>query len=247
MRNADTVLTIIRERGQKQLPLERIYRLLYNKELYLRAYARLYPNKGAMTRGMTTETVDKMSQAKIERLIDAIRHERYSWTPTKRISIPKKNKKLRPLGLPTWSDKLLQEVLRSILEAFYEPQFSAHSHGFRPERGCHSALITVDRSWQGTKWFLEGDIRGCFDHIDHDILMGILREKIKDNRFLRLIENMLKAGYCEEWKYQPTLSGTPQGGIVSPILSNIYLDKLDKFVEQSIIPEHTRGQRRAEN
>ncbi len=162
MRNADTVLTIIRERGQKQLPLERIYRLLYNKELYLRAYARLYPNKGAMTRGITTETVDKMSQAKIERLIDAIRHERFSWTPTKRISIPKKNKKLRPLGLPTWSDKLLQEVLRSILEAYYEPQFSSHSHGFRPERGCHSALTEIQQQWTGTRWLIEARRVGAY-------------------------------------------------------------------------------------
>jgi group II intron reverse transcriptase/maturase len=224
-----------------------VYRQLYNPNLYLLAYSRISKNDGALTPGITKETADGMSMKKIEAIIEQLRYERFRWTPVRRVEIPKKNGKKRPLGLPTWTDKLVQEVIRLILEAFYEPQFSTSSHGFRPGRGCDSALTTIDRTWQGMKWFLEGDIRGCFDHIDHDILMEILREKIKDNRFLRLIENLLKAGYCEEWSYRPTLSGTPQGGIVSPILSNIYLDQLDKFVEQTLIPEYTRGQRRAEN
>jgi group II intron reverse transcriptase/maturase len=247
MRNAETVLTIIRERGKKHLPLERIYRLLYNKELYLRAYARLYPNDGAMTRGITTETVDAMSQAKIEQLIDDIRHERFSWTPVKRIYIPKKNGKLRPLGIPTWSDKLLQEVLRSILEAYYEPQFSPRSHGFRPGRGCHSALTEIQQQWTGTRWFIEGDIARYFDTINHELLMKILGEHIHDNRFLQLICNLLQAGYMEEWAYHTTLSGTPQGGVISPLLSNIYLNKFDQYVEKVLVPEYTQGDRRREN
>jgi retron-type reverse transcriptase len=164
MRNAETVLTIIRKRGQQGLPLEDIYRQLYNPTLYLRAYAKLYPNQGAMTPGTTTETVDGMSLKKIEQLIDEIRHERYRWTPVRRVYIPKKNGKKRPLGMPTWKDKLLQEVLRSILDAYYEPQMSEHSHGFRPERGCHTALREIRTSWTGTRWFLEGDIAGYFDH-----------------------------------------------------------------------------------
>ncbi|GET38416.1 reverse transcriptase/maturase family protein [Microseira wollei] len=200
-----------------------------------------------MTRGITEETADGMSVKKIEILIEDIRYQRFRWTPVRRVNIPKKNGKTRRLGVPTWIDKLVQEVVRSMLEAYYEPQFSDSSHGLEPERGCHTALTTIDRTWQGTKWFIEGDIRGCFDNIDHKILMSILREKIKDNRFLRLMENLLKAGYCEQWKYHYTLSGTPQGAIVSPILANIYLDKLDKFVWESLIPEYTRGQRRAEN
>jgi len=248
MRTAETVLQVIRDRGKRGLLLEEdVYRQLYNPNLYLLAYSRIYKNDGALTQGVTKETADGMSMKKIETIIEQLRYERFRWTPVRRVEIPKKNGKKRPLGIPTWTDKLVQEVIRLILEAFYEPQFSTSSHGFRPNRGCHSALTTIDRTWQGTKWFLEGDIRGCFDSIDHDILMEILREKIKDNRFLRLIENLLKAGYCEEWNYRPTLSGTPQGGIVSPILSNIYLDQLDTFVEQTLIPEHTRGQRRAEN
>ena len=169
-----------------------------------------------MTRGATEETVDAMSMERIQGIIELLRHERYRWTPVRRVLIPKGNGKLRPLGIPSWSDKLLQEVMRSLLNAYYEPQFSDNSHGFRPERGCHTALRDVYRFWTGTKWFIEGDIKGCFDNIDHSILMSILREKIQDGRFLTLVEDLLKAGYLEEWKYRPTLSGTPQGGIITP-------------------------------
>jgi group II intron reverse transcriptase/maturase len=247
MRNAETILNVIQDRSYRGLPVDDVYRQLFNPNLYLLAYSRIYKNDGAMTRGVTKETADGMSLKKIENLIEDIRYERFRWTPVRRINIPKKNGKTRPLGIPTWKDKLVQEVIRLILSAYYEPQFSNSSHGFRQERGCHTALTIIDRTWQGTKWFIEGDIRGCFDNIDHQILMSILREKILDNRFLRLIENLLKAGYCEQWKYHSTFSGTPQGAIVSPILANIYLDKFDKFIEQTLIPEYTRGKKRAEN
>ena len=163
MRDAATVLGIIHERGKRGLPLEDLYRQLYNPALYLHAYARLYANQGAMTRGATDETVDGMSREKIVALIDALRHERYRWTPVRRIYIPKRNGKLRPLGMPTWSDKLLQEVLRMLLEAYFEPQFSPHAHGFRPGRGCHTALREIQHHWTSTKWFIEGDIAACFD------------------------------------------------------------------------------------
>ncbi|HXH22598.1 MAG TPA: reverse transcriptase domain-containing protein [Dehalococcoidia bacterium] len=248
MRNAETILGIIRERGKQGLPLENIYRLLYNRDLYLRAYARLYRNEGAMTRGATTETVDGMSLAKIDKLIDDVRRERHRWTPVRRVYIEKKrSKKKRPLGLPTWSDKLLQEVLRSLLEAYYEPQFSDHSHGFRPNRGCHTALREVERQWTGTRWFVEGDIAQYFDSIDHEVLLATLSEKIHDSRFLRLIRHLLQAGYVEQWVYGKTLSGTPQGGVISPLLANIYLDKLDTYVEQVLIPAYTRGTLRRGN
>jgi len=248
MRNAEAALHVIRESGKRGLPLEDdLYRQLYNPSLYLDAYSRIYRNKGATTSGSTDETVDGMSLKKIERIIEQVRHERYRWTPVRRVEIPKKNGKTRPLGIPTWSDKLLQEVIRMILEAYYEPQFSNTSHGFRPNRGCHTALNSIYQHWDGTKWFIEGDIRGCFDNIDHETMMSILREKIKDNRFLRLMENLLKAGYLEQWTYHPTLSGVPQGGIVSPILSNIYLDKLDKFVEHTLLPAYTSGDKRQDN
>lgn len=247
MRTAETVLSIIRERGQRGLPLEGLYRLLYNTDLYLRAYGKLYANTGAMTPGATAETVDGMSLAKIDSIIKALRQERYLWTPVRRTYRPKGNGKQRPLGISTWSDKLLQEVIRSLLEAYYEPQFSTHSHGFRAGYGCHTALLEITRCWRGVKWFIEGDISACFDRIDHTVLLDVLRERIHDNRFIRLISNLLTAGYLEEWYYNTTFSGVPQGGIVSPILSNLVLDRLDKFVEDTLIPVYTRGQRRKAN
>jgi group II intron reverse transcriptase/maturase len=244
MRNAETVLGIIRDRGKRGLILEDVYRQLFNPDLYLRAYGRIYRNDGAMTRGATAETADGMSQEKIAAIIEQLRHERYRWTPVRRVYIPKANGRMRPLGVPTWSDKLLQEVIRSILEAYYEPQFLPLSHGFRPERGCHTALSQIRKTWVGTKWFIEGDIKGFFDNIDHEVMLSILREKVHDGRFIRLIGDLLRAGYLEDWSFRPTRSGTPQGGIVSPILSNIYLDRFDWFVQAELIPAHTRGARR---
>jgi len=205
--------------------------------MYLCAYARLYRNKGAMTPGTTGETVDSMSLDKIDRVIEAMRFERWTWPPSRRVYIDKPKGGKRPLGMPDWSPKVVQDVIRSILEAYYEPQFSRHSHGFRPKKGCHTALIDIHETWKGTKWFIEGDIKGCFDNIDRHTLMTILRENIHDNRFLRLIEGALKAGYCEEWTYHPSLSGSPQGGLASPLLSHLYMDRLDKFVAHTLLPE----------
>jgi group II intron reverse transcriptase/maturase len=247
MQNAETVLGVLRDRGRRGLPCNELYRQLFNPQLYLMAYGRLYSNHGAMTPGACGETVDGMSLAKIGRIIDALRHERFRFQPVKRVYIPKKSGKLRPLGLPSWSDKLVGEVMRLLLEAYYEPQFSGRSYGFRPGRGCHDALTQVAVSWTGTTWFIEGDISDCFGSLDHGILLGIVGEKIHDNRFLRLLRNMLQAGYLEDWEWNATLSGAPQGGVASPVLPNIYLDRLDKFAETVLIPEYTRGARRTPN
>jgi group II intron reverse transcriptase/maturase len=245
MQSAETVLGVLRERGRRRLPLEELYRQLFNPQLYLLAYGRIYANHGAMTPGATQETVDGMSLGKIERIIDALRHERYRFAPARRVYIPKKNGSRRPLGMTTWSDKIVGEVIRLLLEAYYEPTFSDRSHGFRPRRGCHTALREVADTWTGTTWFIEGDIADCFGSLDHDIMIRILSEKIYDNRFLRLIRSMLSAGYLEDWTWNATLSGAPQGSVVSPILSSLYLHKLDEFVETVLIPEYTRGDRRA--
>ena len=247
MQDAETVLGVLRERGRRGLPCEELYRQLYNVQLYLLAYGRIYSNQGAMTPGATPETADGMSMEKIRAIIEAMRHERYRFSPAQRKYIPKKNGKLRPLGLPTWSDKLVGEVVRLLLEAYYEPQFSDYSHGFRPGRGCHTALREIAETWTGTTWFVEGDISDCFGSLAHEIMVRILAEKIHDNRFLRLIRNMLKAGYLEDWRWNATLSGCPQGGVVSPVLSNIYLHKLDEYIETVLIPQHTQGSRRRDN
>ncbi|HEX6481577.1 MAG TPA: reverse transcriptase domain-containing protein [Ktedonobacteraceae bacterium] len=248
MQDGRTVLAIISERGKKGLPLERVYRHLFNRDLYLMAYGKIYRNAGALTPGSTPETADDMSLRKIEAIIEAVRYERYRWTPTRRVYIEKPHStKKRPLSMPTWSDKLLQEVIRLILESYYEPQMSNCSHGFRPGKGCHTALQDIDRTWLGTTWYLEGDIQACFDSLDHQILLDTLAEKIRDGRFLRLIRGLLQAGYLEDWKYNATLSGAPQGGIVSPILSNIYLTKLDNYIEQTLIPAYTKGTKRQPN
>ncbi len=211
------------------------------------AYGKIYRNHGAMTKGATEETADGMSREKNATVIDAVRHERYQWSPARRIYIPKKDGRKRPLGIQSWSDKLLQEVVRLILDAYFEPQFSPHSHGFRPERGCHTALREIYHNWVGTVWFIEGDISKCFDALSHELVLSILRETIKDERFIRLISGLLKAGYLEDWRWNQTYSGSPQGSIVSPILANLYLDKLDKFVETVLIPEYTKGTKRKAN
>ena len=247
MQTAEVVLGVLRERGRKGLPLTQLYRQMFNKDLYLLAYGNIYSNKGAMTPGASEETADGMSEEKIDQIIGLMRHERYRFSPARRVYIPKKNGKLRPLGLPSWSDKLVGEVVRLLLEAYYEPGFSDLSHGFRERRGCHTALRKIHDTWTGTTWFIEGDISDCFGSLSHEILLGILAERIHDQRFLRLIRQMLEGGYLEDWEYHETLSGCPQGGVVSPILSNIYLHKLDEFIEQELIPQYTRGASRKDN
>jgi len=247
MQNAETATEILRARGRRGLPCDELYRQLFNPALFLMAWGRIYANKGAMTPGVNAETADGMSLAKIGRIIDALRHERYRFQPVKRVHIPKKNGGTRPLGLPSWSNKLVGEVVRILLEASCEPRFSGSSHGFRPGRGCHTALAEAEATWKGTTWFIEGDIRDCFGSLDHEVLLSILAEHIRDNRFLRLIRGMLRAGYLQDWRWNATLSGAPQGGVVSPVLSNIYLDRMDKFAETVLIPEYTRGTGRKAN
>jgi len=236
----------------------RLYRYLLRPDLYYEAYNNLYVNSGAATKGIDDDTADGFSEAKVASIIKSLTDETYQPKPVRRTYIEKQNGKMRPLGIPTFTDKLVQEVLRMILQAIYEPVFLDCSHGFRPSRSCHTALKSLKKEFNGARWFIEGDIKGCFDNIDHTVLVGLIKNKIKDTRLVKLIHKFMKAGYVEEWRYHGTYSGTPQGGIISPLLANIYLNELDKFVMKlksefdvyerhgKRTPEYTKAKRKCE-
>jgi group II intron reverse transcriptase/maturase len=247
MQKAEVVPGVLRERGRRGLPCEQLYRQMFNKDLYLMAYGNIYSSQGAMTPGASRETADGMSEDKIEHITGLMRREKYRFSPARRTYIPEKNGKLRPLGLPSWSGKLVCEVVRILLEAYCEPTFSSRSHGFRRGKGCHTALREISQTWTGTVWFIEGDISGCSGSPDHQVMLTILAEKIHDNRFLRLIRNMPEAASAEDREYHPAFSGCPQGSVVSPVLSNICLHKPGEFIEQKLIPHYTRGTARRRN
>jgi retron-type reverse transcriptase len=217
MTKAQNFIEIAHKLGQKQYELKKVYRRIQDRDLFLVAYGNIYANKGATTVGVDPQdTVDGMSLDRIEKIIEKLKNGIYQWQPARRVNIPKGKGKTRPIDVLVWSDKLLLEVIRMVLEAYYEPQFSEHSHGFRPDKGCHTALREIYVNWKGTKWFIEADIRGCFNNIDFNILLGIISRNIKDNRLSKLLREMLKAGYTEQWKYYTTYSGTPQGSGLTP-------------------------------
>jgi group II intron reverse transcriptase/maturase len=248
MQKAEQILQAIHKLGEQKRPLTRVYRALYSEDLYLAAYGKIYRNRGAMTPGTEDDTADGMSLKRIRASIEALRHERFRFKAVRRKEVPKKNGRgKRKLGLPNFTDKLVQEALRMLLEAYYEPRFRESSHGFRPNRGCHTALKRIKESFRASTWFIEGDIKGCFDNIDHETLMTILGRDIQDGRLLNLIRQGLKAGVMEDWEYHRSYSGTPQGGILSPLLANIYMNELDVFIEDVLIPRYTKGEERSEN
>lgn len=233
MRNPENVLGSLREHSTHTAYVyDRLYKNLYNPAFYLQAYQNIYANSGSMTPGVDGQTFDAMSMERIERLIAALRDESYHPNPSKRTYIPKKNGKVRPLGIPSVDDKLVQEVVRMLLESIYEGSFEDTSHGFRPGKSCHTALRQIQNRFTRCKWFVEGDIKAFFDNIDHNVMMNILSKRIRDERFLRLIRKFLNAGYMEDAQLHATYSGTPQGGIISPLLANIYLDQLDKYLAE---------------
>lgn len=248
MLSTQDYLTLVSDRSRRNLPLKRVYRNIRNENLFLTAYGNLYANDGALTPGSDpSDTIQGMSRQYITNIIEELKEGRYQWTPARATHRPKKKGGKRRLSMPGWKDKLLQEVLRLVLEAYYEAQFRDSSHGYRPGRGCHTALQHIQNNWTGTKWFIEGDIKGCFDNIDHEILLATIAEDIQDNRFIKLLRGMLEAGYMEKWDYHKTYSGTPQGGVLSPLLANIMLHKLDVFVEDVLIPKYTKGKLRQGN
>jgi len=246
MQPIHTLVEILQDRGQRRLPLERMYRHVCREDLLIEAYAKIGKNDGSTTPGVDGQTVDGMSLEKIRRVAQVLGNGESVWTPVRRVHIPKKSGGSRPLGIPSWSDRLVQQAIKFILEPYFEPQFSKYSFGFRPGLGCHHALHEVT-TWKATKWFIEGDISKCFDTVDHAVLMQILGEKLHDDRLLKLIRTMLEAGYMEDGKLGRTYSGTPQGGIASPLLANVYLDQLDQFVERELLPRYNRGKIRKVN
>lgn len=233
MRSPENVLESLKSKAcNENYKYQRLYRNLYNPQFYLLAYQRIQANPGNMTAGTDGKTIDGMGIKRINALIEKVRDFSYQPHPARRTYIPKANGKMRPLGIPSFDDKLIQEVVRLILESIYEPTFSDQSHGFRMGRSCHTALKYVQKYFTGTKWFVEGDIKGCFDNVDHHVLMHILRKRIADEHFIGLIWKFLKAGYMEDWSYHNTYSGTPQGSIISPILANIYMNELDNYMQE---------------
>ncbi len=248
MRNPDEVLEALRKNSKKcGYRFEDLYRNLYNVNFFLGAYAKIYAKEGNMTPGTDNQTIDGFSLDNIQRVIESLKNETYQPNPARREYITKKDgKNKRPLGIPSIYDQFVQEIIRAILEAIYEDNFSSNSHGFRPERSCHTALLQIKANYTEVKWWVEGDIKGFFDNIDHEILINLLRKRIKDEKFIRLIWKFLKAGYVEDFIFHKSYSGTPQGRIISPMLANIYLDELDKFVEQ-YIQNFDKGRKRADN
>ena len=247
LRNPQKVLSSLTNHSKDtNYQYERLYRILFNTEMYAVAYQKIYANEGNMTKGTDGATIDGMSLGRINSLILALKDESYQPNPSRRVYIPKKNGKKRPLGIPSFDDKLVQEVIRMILEAVYEDSFDESSHGFRPNRSCHTALLQIQKRFTGMKWFIEGDIKGFFDNIDHDVMLRILEKRIRDDRFLRLIRKFLNAGYLEDWQYHKTYSGTPQGGIISPILANIYLNEFDRYMKV-YIEKFNKGEERKRN
>jgi RNA-directed DNA polymerase len=231
-------------------PVKDVFNLMTNyPDLWMQAYLEIKANAGAVTPGIDDDTLDGFSEQRVARLIDRLRAGTYKPKPVRRTYIPKRNGKRRawrPLGIPGGNDKLVQSVVRLILERIYEPVFSEHSHGFRPGRSCHTALKEIQRNWTGVKWIIEADIKGFYDNIDHNRLIKALQTKIDDRKFIRLMWAMLKAGYMEEWVWHKTYSGVPQGGIVSPIMANVYLHELDTWVAAKI-KAFNQGKRRSPN
>ncbi|MES3708850.1 group II intron reverse transcriptase/nicotine-degrading enzyme NicA [Pseudomonas putida] len=220
---------------------DRIYRLMYKEDLYIAAYEKIKSKPGNMTPGQDGTTLDEFSIRTIRNIINKMKDESFTFRGARRVLIPKANGKTRPLSVAPPTDKVVQEVIRSILEAIYEPTFSNNSHGFRAGKSCHTALKQVRESWSGVTWVIEGDIKGCFDNISHSKLIDQLRLRIKDERFINLIRKALNAGYFENGAFFSATLGTPQGSIISPILANVFLDQLDRKVEQ-LIKDHHQGE-----
>lgn len=194
------------------------------------AWEEIRRNKGSMTPGVDKLTAEDIDLPRIRRLAERLRNGTYRPTAVRRTYIPKSTGKLRPLGIPSIEDRVAQQGLRMILEPIFEADFLPCSHGFRQGHSPHTALRDVARMYPRVSWVIEGDIVGCFDNIPHDGLLKAVARRIADEKVLSIVSAFLKAGYMENWQYHTTYSGTPQGGIISPLLCNIFLHQLDEHM-----------------
>lgn len=229
MKKSELILEVIAKntiKNNNEWKHEQLYRQLYNEDFYFLAYDLIKNNSGSIISGIDDKTIDGFNKNIIYELIEELKTEKYKPKPIKII----KNKK-KSIGIPTIKDRLLQKVCQLILESIYEPIMSKYSHGFRPDKSCHTALNQLINSSTGIKWWIEGDIENYFNSINHNILIEILRKKINDERFLNLIRKFLNAGVMKDFISENTYSGISIGGILSPILSNIYLNEFDKYME----------------
>ena len=240
---------------------KQLYRLLYSEELYVKAYDNLRGNRGAMTAGISGRhgTADGLNMDIIRKIIKSLKDKSYQPKPARRVYIPKANGKLRPLGMPDFKDKLVQECVKIILTCIYDsdanPTFLSSSFGFRKGLGCHHALETGYDKFKGCAWIIKADVKAFFDEVDHHVLVNLLERRIADQRFIHLIWKLLRCGYIENGQLHKPQKGTPQGGNVSPILANIYLHEFDLFIEKlksevgtTIIadPSYIKAQRKLE-
>jgi len=239
-------LTALGEISQKGKRLNGLFRLMENPILWFEAYANIYSNDGAITKGVDGSTLDGFSENRVASIIARLKDGSYRFQPVRRVYVPKKNGKKRPLGISSGDDKLVQEVVRNILEGIYEPVFEDSSHGFRAGRSPHTALQHIEHEWTAVKWIIDMDIQSYFDSINHDLLIVLLEKKIEDKRFLRIIQAMLDAGYLEDWRYHATYSGVPQGSICAPILANVVLHELDLYMKE-LKAQFDKGKRRKGN
>ena len=243
MQKPNIVLDILNKRSIENNDIDILYRYMYNPEWYLLAYEKLAKN----VKKVDIESIDGMSMKRINDIVEEMKFERYKWSKVQEVTT-KKNSGFKSLVLVEWRDKLVQEVIYMILSAIYEPKFLEASHGYRPNRGVHTALTRIRQKGQACEYFIKGDISRCFESIDHTILLNILRKTIKDGRFIELIRKMLKAGkFGNDFEYDKTYSGVPIGGKLSPLLANIYLNELDQYIEDTIVKEYNREDKRPMN
>ena len=226
-----------RESGKR---FKRLWKFITSEVWLWHAWRRILGNKGSRTAGVDGQIADDFDLARIRQLAARLKDGTYRPQAVRRVYIPKANGKMRPLGIPTIEDRIVQQAMRMVLEPIFEADFLDCSHGFRRHRSTHTALRDVAVAYPRTSYIVEGDIVGCFDNIPHGKLLAAVRRRVADEKVVSLVGKFLKAGYMEDWVYHKTYSGTPQGGIISPLLCNIFLHELDEMMVKELGANRTQ-------